>query len=595
MKKSLSLKLSSIFSVIVLVTCVILVSTCGWIFKSTESTIKDIRYDDILDGYKTEVKSQVQSGLTIVQYYYDQYKDGQMDEETAKAKALDTLRNFRYGDNGDGYIWVDSTDYTLVMHPILPDQEGSNRKELQDNNGVMIIQEIMKAAQQGGGFNEFIFTKADGKTQAPKIAYSQEFEPWNWVLTTGCYSDDINLNIESSDNTKQISKTFRRNICELIVESIILVVAMVIVTFIIIRRVVKVLNIVKEKLERISSGDLSQKIDKRYIKRKDELGSMVDNANKSMENFSGIINDSKQIAGRVTEAGDNVKNMAESALEATDQIANAIGGVAEDATNQVEAIGTMHQTVMKIQNGADDITSATGAISKSTEELGKNSNKMKMHIEEMSKGSGQMTENVSTIAQQIASTNETIEKMSEILSSIEEIASETNLLALNASIEAARAGEAGKGFAVVADSIKGLSENTSKELESIKTIITSLVTGFDECSKCIGLVVSSNETNINDTNEVISTFSLIEAGISETNEKIEKISEVISDTMEEINSVSTQVEEIEESAQSTAAAGQQVTASTQELASLMNSVEGDISELAASSHELDRKMDRFKV
>lgn len=595
MKKSLSLKLSSIFSVIVLVTCVILVSTCGWIFKSTESTIKDIRYDDILDGYKTEVKSQVQSGLTIVQYYYDQYKDGQMDEETAKAKALDTLRNFRYGDNGDGYIWVDSTDYTLVMHPILPDQEGSNRKELQDNNGVMIIQEIMKAAQQGGGFNEFIFTKADGKTQAPKIAYSQEFEPWNWVLTTGCYSDDINLNIESSDNTKQISKTFRRNICELIVESIILVVAMVIVTFIIIRRVVKVLNIVKEKLERISSGDLSQKIDKRYIKRKDELGSMVDNANKSMENFSGIINDSKQIAGRVTEAGDNVKNMAESALEATDQIANAIGGVAEDATNQVEAIGTMHQTVMKIQNGADDITSATGAISKSTEELGKNSNKMKMHIEEMSKGSGQMTENVSTIAQQIASTNETIEKMSEILSSIEEIASETNLLALNASIEAARAGEAGKGFAVVADSIKGLSENTSKELESIKTIITSLVTGFDECSKCIGLVVSSNETNINDTNEVISTFSLIEAGISETNEKIEEISEVISDTMEEINSVSTQVEEIEESAQSTAAAGQQVTASTQELASLMNSVEGDISELAASSHELDRKMDRFKV
>ena len=49
MKKSLSLKLSSIFSAIVLVTCVILVSTCGVIFKLTESTIKDIRYDEILD------------------------------------------------------------------------------------------------------------------------------------------------------------------------------------------------------------------------------------------------------------------------------------------------------------------------------------------------------------------------------------------------------------------------------------------------------------------------------------------------------------------------------------------------------------------
>ena len=89
------------------------------------------------------------------------------------------------------------------MHPILPDQEGSNRKELKDNNGVMIIQEIMKAAEKGGGFNEFIFTKADGKTQAPKIAYSEEFEPWNWVLTTGCYTDDINANIEASANTKK--------------------------------------------------------------------------------------------------------------------------------------------------------------------------------------------------------------------------------------------------------------------------------------------------------------------------------------------------------------------------------------------------------
>ena len=61
------------------------------------------------------------------------------------------------------------------MHPILPEKEGSNRKELQDCNGVMIIQEIMKAAQAGGGFNEFVFTKSDGVTEAPKIAYSETF------------------------------------------------------------------------------------------------------------------------------------------------------------------------------------------------------------------------------------------------------------------------------------------------------------------------------------------------------------------------------------------------------------------------------------
>ena len=63
------------------------------IFKLTESTIQDIRYDDILDGYKTEVKSQVQSGLTIVQYYYDQYKDGQMTENVSTIAQQITSTN----------------------------------------------------------------------------------------------------------------------------------------------------------------------------------------------------------------------------------------------------------------------------------------------------------------------------------------------------------------------------------------------------------------------------------------------------------------------------------------------------------------------
>ena len=65
MKKSLSARLSVIFTGIIIAACLILVGTCAGIFKFTETTIKDIRYEDILDGYKTEVKSQVQSGITI--------------------------------------------------------------------------------------------------------------------------------------------------------------------------------------------------------------------------------------------------------------------------------------------------------------------------------------------------------------------------------------------------------------------------------------------------------------------------------------------------------------------------------------------------
>ena len=63
---------------------------------------------------------------------------------STKNEAKEIIRSMRYREDGSGYFWIDDTDYNLVMHPILTDQEGSNRLELKDQNGVFIIQEIMK-------------------------------------------------------------------------------------------------------------------------------------------------------------------------------------------------------------------------------------------------------------------------------------------------------------------------------------------------------------------------------------------------------------------------------------------------------------------
>ena len=177
--KSLAQKLSLLFAGVVLLTCVILIGTTMILFRQIEPKMENVLYENTLDSYKTEVKSEVQSAVSVVSYYYELSKSGKMSEADAQAAALEALRNLRYGDDQSGYFWVDGTDYTLVMHPILPDQEGNNRYDLTDKNGVKIIQEIMKSAQAGGGFNEFYFTKSDGVTVAPKVAYSEPFNEWN--------------------------------------------------------------------------------------------------------------------------------------------------------------------------------------------------------------------------------------------------------------------------------------------------------------------------------------------------------------------------------------------------------------------------------
>lgn len=592
MRNSLNRKLTFIFSGIVLVACLLLLGTCSWIFRSVESTVKNIRYDDILSGYKAEVKAEVETALSIVQHYYGLSQSGKITEDQAKSDAEEALRDFRYGDDGSGYVWIDDIDYTLVMHPILPDQEGANRKSLEDKNGVMIIQEIMKVADKGG-YNEFMFTKSDGKTVAPKIAYSKAFPQWNWVITTGCYTDDIKGNIAGSHNNIRINKLFKGSTIFMIVESIVIVFAMVIISTLVIKKVTKEINRIKDRLGMVADGDLSVSLDQ--IKRTDELGQMLSHTNLAIGKFKDVIKKSLSTSKDVEKTGKEVKTIASSVADASDQISTAIEGIAGEATNQASAINTVTSAVKEMQENTDNISSSIQQIGRSSDSLLKNSGEMKKHISVMQCSSGDMTEQINDIAKKIAETSDTIEQMSGIVNSIENIANQTNLLALNASIEAARAGEAGKGFAVVADSIKGLSEDTSSELANIKAIINDLVDKFGLCTENIGYVVESNASNMEDTKEVMDAFDVLDKGIAETSDIVLRINSIIKRSVEQITSISNQIVDIQRGAESSAAASEEVTASVEELTALMNTLDSNSEELTQKADNLVNELEYFKV
>ncbi len=592
MRNSLNRKLTFIFSGIVLVACLLLLGTCSWIFRSVESTVKNIRYDDILSGYKTEVKAEVETALSIVQHYYGLSQSGKITEDQAKSDAEEALRDFRYGDDGSGYVWIDDTDYTLVMHPILPDQEGANRKGLEDKNGVMIIQEIMKVADKGG-YNEFMFTKSDGKTVAPKIAYSKAFPQWNWVITTGCYTDDIKGNIAGSHNNIRINKLFKGSTIFMIVESIVIVFAMVIISTLVIKKVTKEINRIKDRLGMVADGDLSVSLDQ--IKRTDELGQMLSHTNLAIGKFKDVIKKSLSTSKDVEKTGKEVKTIASSVADASDQISTAIEGIAGEATNQASAINTVTSAVKEMQENTDNISSSIQQIGRSSDSLLKNSGEMKKHISVMQCSSGDMTEQINDIAKKIVETSDTVEQMSGIVNSIENIANQTNLLALNASIEAARAGEAGKGFAVVADSIKGLSEDTSSELANIKAIINDLVDKFGLCTENIGYVVESNASNMEDTKEVMDAFDVLDKGITETSDIVLRINSIIKRSVEQITSISNQIVDIQRGAESSAAASEEVTASVEELTALMNTLDSNSEELTQKADNLVNELEYFEV
>lgn len=593
--KSLAQKLSLLFAGVVLLTCVILIGTTMILFRQIEPKMENVLYENTLDSYKTEVKSEVQSAVSVVSYYYELSKSGKMSEADAQAAALETLRNLRYGDDQSGYFWVDGTDYTLVMHPILPDQEGNNRYDLTDKNGVKIIQEIMKSAQAGGGFNEFYFTKSDGVTVAPKVAYSEPFNEWNWVITTGIYADDIEGIVASSDGIQEILSIFSGASAALIAMGVVLALIMLVISYLIILRLVKMINKVKENLKAVSEGDLTTSLSPKYENRKDELGQMVAHTNLVIRTFHGSISAAKETAHVVSNNSNQIKSMTESALDATNQVARTIENVAADATKQAGAISDVVQHISNMSEDTQSMSASLGNIEEYAARLNSDSNQMKEKMELMSKGSTVMTTQVSNIADKISETNASIQQMAAILDAIQEIAEQTNLLALNASIEAARAGEAGRGFAVVADSIKSLAENTTVELGNIKNIIDNLTTNFGECSNYITEVVTSNQDNVTYTDEVISSFEDLFDGISSTNEKVKSISELTVDMSQLMQSITDQIDNIQRSAESTAAATEEVTASSEELTALMSTVSENCNTMTSHSDDLVQDLSKFKV
>ena len=592
--KGLMFKILGYIAAEVLVVCGILIGLSSASYHYTNITTKEILYNNTLDSYKAEIKSEVQSAISIVNTCYESYKSGSISEEEAKYKAKEILRGMRYGDDDSGYFWIDDTDYNLVMHPILQDQEGTNRKDLTDKNGVKIIQEIMKVAKTGG-YNEFYFTKSDGKTVAPKVAYSQEFSAWNWVITTGVYSDDIQNIVDNSEGITRLNNLSRNTVFFLIACGVILMILTLVAVYFCLGKLIKIIDIAKDQLLKLADGDLTAELTGKVTERNDELGAMIRSTNHSIQSFRGSISTVKDAVDSVSSGSNTIKDMTKGAVDATGQVTGAIENVAQEATKQAGVVDTVSVNVTSLTSASSEVADAVNSSIEHMTDLQSNAVEMRRKMESMSEESENMGVNVKEIAKRISETSEDIEKMKGILDSIKSIASETNLLALNASIEAARAGEAGRGFAVVANSIKSLSENTSKELDNIKEIISALTEGFDECEKCIETVVDCNNNSTESTKAVIEQFNQIDSGVADTSSQLHVVSEAKDRMQKDITSLKEQMDIISSGAESNAAITEEVNASAEELSSLLENINQSCEDMVSMVTKLEDSTLKFKL
>ncbi len=170
--RSLTVMLISIICIMVSIPTIGLACLGVYYLRASMTESEELYEESMTDGYSMEIKSQVQAALSVIQTYYDKSQSGELTEAEAQTLAKDAVRAMRYRDDSSGYLWIDGADYVLVVHPILTEQEGTNRYDLTDQNGVKVTQNVVSTAQAGGGFHEFYFTKSDGVTVAPILKCS---------------------------------------------------------------------------------------------------------------------------------------------------------------------------------------------------------------------------------------------------------------------------------------------------------------------------------------------------------------------------------------------------------------------------------------
>ena len=162
--------------------------------KSIESYHERTSPEKIKAEVSNYLKEQTNLVFTIIQYQYKKYK-GKISDEELKQKIKDIISSTRYGKSG--YFWINDTKAVIVDHPIKPHLNGKDLSAFKDKGGKKIFIEFASVASKNSdGFVDYLWAKPNFDKPQPKISYVKLFKPFNWVIGTGAYIDDITSNMQ---------------------------------------------------------------------------------------------------------------------------------------------------------------------------------------------------------------------------------------------------------------------------------------------------------------------------------------------------------------------------------------------------------------
>ncbi|MDR1219464.1 MAG: methyl-accepting chemotaxis protein [Treponema sp.] len=385
-------------------------------------------------------------------------------------------------------------------------------------------------------------------------------------------------------------------IIPIIIVGVLMLIAMSIGAVFISRMISAPITKVMTILKSVSDGDMTKTLD---IRSNDEIGQLSAYLNQTVKNVGRLISGIKAQTSRLFETGDKLAaNMNETAT-AVNEVAANIQSIKNQAVNQsssvMESGATMDRIVVNIDKLNSHVERQASAVSQSSsaiEEMLANIQsvtqtlvKNETNVNELSRASEGGRGGLQEVAQNIQEIARESEGLLEINAVMENIASQTNLLSMNAAIEAAHAGEAGKGFAVVADEIRKLAENSGEQSKTISQVLKRIKDSIDKISKSTEAVLLKFEA----ITDGVSTVADQEAEVRNAMEEQGVGSKNILEATGLVNDV-TQI--VKSASEEMLDGSKQVIAESQNLGRVTEEITGSVNEMAAGAEQINRSVEQ---